>query len=733
MIKKLFGILTVCLLMGLCACGGVNIKADKDYNKYLKEEFCIEGNDDVVKLDFLNLNDKEIIYQEYTRSTKNNNEFIITFFIYDLDKGEKRKINIDSSIGEIVHNASMIEEGNILLWGWNDEIFIVDSEGKIMHQNSINSVLNEIMPEKDFGSTVSIYDIYAENDYIYIDVIADQEYLCILDYNLQGKLVEKGEWLFFTSRSDVPQLYNWTGNQMYTYDVNKNVLNKNGIKLDSEEYVSANILPGDSYYDYYYYNFSRTYSPSESFYNLIGVKDQKMYKVFDFNNMNIKQEKVCINGIHEDGQGGFWIVSQPKEKKSIEILHLIEDNQVHDYTVTDERKSVVIGGIYFPSIMEYLVYDFNEESTDYRIELLNYAEKYGDYNDALTHFNIDILNGNVLDGISLYGLDIENLKDKGVLENLNTYFERDEVDKDRFTKFFIDNITDKEGRINYIYPSYIVSGYGYSEVIDFDDLTRYQQLIERNKLFFGGNREEILIHLLRYSGNKYIDIESKEIHIDTLSFKSLLKLLEKETNTTVSDVEPTIIYNRGEAETIEAKILYPTWYFYYEMLMGEDVKFSLPGTDGPIVDAMTFLLGVDARSDQKEGMYQFIDYMYSPAIYYNWFMYEGFPVMEFAWEEWKKILTSDEDYINCFGDLCIVADMKIGFREAQRIINKGEVTEEQFDEMRSVIESSTWVEPLPDKYIDIILEEANAYFAGQKELVETCRILEERLRNALDE
>lgn len=730
-VKKIyFSAWIICVIIILCGCGKVKFSDAKNYNMYQKQEEVIAVPKDLdARIDCLGAKSEKMIYS-YSTITGAENTVFSEYFIYDFESRETRGIPFDQVTGmETIRAFSFDKSGNIFLGDDKGMLYVMDQDGNILKKVDVLEVMAQINPQASFGEEVYIFSITSDEDYVYVLLDADDSYLLIMDSELNGKLMQAGWWSFLYGERGQLLLGDSFKECTFAYQEKDNTLVKKGDF--EEELQSAYLTTGDNGYDYFYYNYDAFSAPTDSFSNFIGVKKGKRIKIFDFDTMGIMQDKICENGVISDGQGGYRMITVSTDGKNLTIEHLMEDTKINNYSLKTNRKVLRIGGLNFPRTMQYLVRDFNADSDEYYVEIVNYAEQYGDYDDGLTHLNLDLVSGETLDGFSLYGLDYQSLAQKGVLQDLNDYFDHSAFPREAFSESFLKNITKEDGKIYFLYPYYVVSGYAYSEDISFDDLSQYEALVSRDSYFLADFNHTLFGNLLRYSGKRYVDLEKEELHINEQSFRSLLELMkkQKEVNVEVEDVK--LLYCKGEAKALKAEFLYPIWYFYYKDLCDGDLKISMPGVDGTIVDPQTYMMGVDARTENKEGIYQFIDYILSPEIYRSYFYYEGFPVMNSMWESWKTQILATDTYTDILGNVHPAHEISLGIDEAQRVFKVGSVTEEEFDQMRKEMEKAVWLEPLPDKYINVILDEANGYFEGQKDLDETCRILEERLKNAM--
>ncbi len=280
--------------------------------------------------------------------------------------------------------------------------------------------------------------------------------------------------------------------------------------------------------------------------------------------------------------------------------------------------------------------------------------------------------------------------------------------------------------------SYILSGMSSKEKIDFDDMEYMENLLGRDMVFNGLDCYSILHECLKYSGDKYIDLENGKSHVKEKPFRSRLQLLKKQKNLGIPATDSKSKYCSGEAISVDVQLLYPLVYLYYEELLGEGYQVSMSGTDGFVVDPNSTVLAMGKQDNRKEGVYDFLDFIYSPSVYERYFCYDGFPVLESGWDYWKAILTKDSFYDSA-GQLVRAYDFEMGSNENKRIIKTGTYSLEQYEKMRMNINNAEYLKPLPQKYVDIVMEEAKMYFEGGKALDDTLDIIENKIYMCLEE
>ena len=733
-------------LLWFCGCGTtVEYKNAACFNKFQKDRTIISSDkQEHTRLELLGGSSEKCIFLENILVAEENgtatNQF--EYYIYDFATTEKETIPVEQTLTtEAAAGASIRSNGNIYVWNYQD-VFQYDSKFTLLNKIGYSQMLPPSADDKKEKG--GIIGVWCGDRYVYSLIHVHQcERLVVLDDNAQVVFCEEvpsvGSFTVFQNETGEPLFWDNVDCQFYQYDENENDLVKVGKQDESKEeeyYDSCNSL-GDSQYDFYYYRFDgMPEDVKENSHCLIGVKKGKSYRIFDFATMGIGIDRVTGTGaVFSDNSGGFNVIYPTKDESCLVVEKLLPCDEMMDYSLKKNKKIIHMGCMQLPDKYSFVINDFNLDSQEYYVEVTEYLEKYEDYNTALSHMNLDLTNGYNIDLLCVNGYDSGELTEKGAFHDLNEYFEQSkEVSKEDFIDSFIHIVTDEHGKINLLYPSFMLTGFAYPDKIDFRHLEDYSGLVSKDKLFFGNaDTVDLLTELLRYSGDCYVDINNEEACLKREEFGSLLNLLKAQSESFVEENEAAIMLCKGNASAVRAEILYPYWYFYYEDIFGGDIQISTPGSDGPVVWELSSSLGVLEKSQNKEGSYAFLDYLFSPIVYDENFSYDGFPVLKLFWDNWERKILAKENYCDMFGNNHVVFDRQLGDGEAARVIEAGSLTKEDVERMRNVVEQATYIEPMKSELINIIVEESQYYLSNQRDLENTFDAIEHRMKMAISE
>lgn len=735
------------MIMLLQGCGNAVCKTAKEYNCFVKtlESSIVASEEDVCRITVDYLNCEKMIYHEsvLVKDENNDEKEILFYYIYDLKTNERTKLDFVPA-----HESDVwIAPNNLLIWdiGWTDEFVVTREDGKFINSVDIYDILyRKGMQEQEQSSygRWTTRNLCCDENYIYIygwffgdDDCKDS--LCILDWKLNlvehkevisGGVIEKtnGEVIFVSETE--------TNVEIYKYDENKKGLKKEkNSRADSWDLIPLSdkeSVSGDDKYERYF--LLRPGQMLDYPADFLGVRKEKTYSIFSYETMGIDYS--MIKYIVSDQQGGFLLALQGNDKKKVELITLQPTNQEMNYAIKNGKKIITVGVADYWLDASSIASSYNMESDEYYVEVKNYTQEYSDYNEAITHLNLDIISGNACDAYFLNHLDINSYKEKGVLLELSDYFKhRKEAGLEDFTDTFYRLVKDEEGNAFYIFPCYKLMGLSAKEKIDYNNMDVISRNLCENMAFSNSEATEIFSRLLRFSGTRYIDVQKKQSHIQEKEFASLLKLLmlQNEYNHAVGNQIER--YSNGEIYSVDVQIAYPQWFFYYEKYLGNNFTASYPGGEDLCVDPMTYMIGVSKNCENPEAIYQFLDFLYTPAIYNWYFCYEGFPVLESIWQEWNKSLLATEPYYDSQGYYIQPYDITLGTGENAIVIKSGSLSQNDFDRMRKKAEQAVFIQPMPEKYIDIILSEVTPFLEGNASLEDTIKAMDYRVSLALEE
>lgn len=733
--KYIMSIILCITAIGMSACAsGKKIYESEKMNAYERTEYFPTREYADTRIEALDSTDEKALYCE---SRFEDIDGITTYVVkntyeYDYETGKAEKIE---SFTAENYSSFYVPGGKMLELDIDKNLYVLDQQRQIITKVNLTELTFPNQASEKSGINY-IFDIKSVGDYVYVNGQNNdgRGIVLVLDMDLQGKaafLADSG-WTLVPMRENKVKLVDNKDGSVYGYKEERNKLDKEG-KLPKNVMdfsVTRGFCPGNAEYDYFYY--TNGYKNEDNGIGkdyLIGVKDGRQEKIFDFTAMGIAD--FYIMNITPDTQEGFYIWVIASEEEPV-LYHFTPSETVGDYSGKAGKICCKIGSLW--TVNNLYIEEFNKQSEDYYFEMVVYGDMYEDRDIALTHLFLDCQDGK-LDGIVLGGIEDELIKND-VLYDLENYFAQSKVvSKDRFITHYLESVTDGKGRIYALYPDFTAFGYAYDKEIDFSDLMQYESLCgERNSFLPTQGAGEDLAFLLEYSGNRIVDEETKEIHVKEETFRSMLQFLKIQSTDQHKNFDPVMQYCEGESCATRANLSEPSDYLYFNELFHKNVVFSNVGADGLIIGSREGLLGVCSKSENKEALFALYDFLYEPENYHNFFSWGMImPVIREEYELRKDYFLATEAYEDKYGKYNRKYDFQIGMGAAEVIIPVGSISEEEAEAAVTALQEVKYVKPMKAAYENIILEEAEAYFTGNQDLDRTCDNMENRLRLALEE
>lgn len=733
--KKYISVIMLCVVsILLSACSAERIYESEKMNAYERTEYFPTREYADTRIEALDSTDEKALYCE---SRFEDIDGITTYVVkntyeYDYETGKAEKIE---SFTAENYSSFYVPGGKMLELDIDKNLYVLDQQRQIITKVNLTELTFPNQASEKSGINY-IFDIKSDGDYVYVNGQNNdgRGIVLVLDMDLQGKaafLADSG-WTLVPMRENKVKLVDNKDGSVYGYKEERNKLDKEG-KLPKNVMdfsVTRGFCPGNAEYDYFYY--TNGYKNEDNGIGkdyLIGVKDGRQEKIFDFTAMGIAD--FYIMNITPDTQEGFYIWVIASEEEPV-LYHFTPSETVGDYSGKAGKICCKIGSLW--TVNNLYIEEFNKQSEDYYFEMVVYGDMYEDRDIALTHLFLDCQDGK-LDGIVLGGIEDELIKND-VLYDLENYFAQSKVvSKDRFITHYLESVTDGKGRIYALYPDFTAFGYAYDKEIDFSDLMQYESLCgERNSFLPTQGAGEDLAFLLEYSGNRIVNEETKEIHVKEETFRSMLQFLKIQSTDQHKNFDPVMQYCEGESCATRANLSEPSDYLYFNELFHKNVVFSNVGADGLIIGSREGLLGVCSKSENKEALFALYDFLYEPENYHNFFSWGMImPVIREEYELRKDYFLATEAYEDKYGKYNRKYDFQIGMGAAEVIIPVGSISEEEAEAAVTALQEVKYVKPMKAAYENIILEEAEAYFTGNQDLDRTCDNMENRLRLALEE
>lgn len=430
----------------------------------------------------------------------------------------------------------------------------------------------------------------------------------------------------------------------------------------------------------------------------------------------------------------------------IAILTKTERSQVA------EKEVITLATLYEgDSTLQKAIVNFNKTSDKYQIALKNYisnAQEWTEntYTDALARFNADLVSNDAPDIFDLSGLDWNNLAAKGVLEDLTPYMEASTIantkdfvpavlaaynmDGKQLTvpmNFGIDTLMGKSSLVG------SEAGWTLDEMMAFADAHPDADLMRYI------TPESALSVCLRYNNETFIDYAKGTCYFDSPEFIKVLEFANRfEEEPYVDTSFPTQLQTN---QVLLADVIFSDVHSYqmYHLLFEEEATcIGYPTFDG---SAGVFLsgyqmYGISAQSKHKEGAWQFMESLLSAKEDEHIWQFPSRVDMldKMLAEAMKPDYRYDENGDMMYGeDGQPLQNPKTtwGYDDWEAEIYAA--TQEEIDGLKAMIDIAKVAGSSDQQIYEMIFEEAQPYFEGQKSAQEVAGIIQSRVKIYIEE
>ena len=406
-----------------------------------------------------------------------------------------------------------------------------------------------------------------------------------------------------------------------------------------------------------------------------------------------------------------------------------------------EKYVIDLACLYLDYEITEKIIEFNRSNSEHRIVVKTYDEIDAEGNQkGIEKLDNDIIQGNIPDIISLDSLDFKKYASKGLLTDLNPFLDADE---DLSREDLLENIIEF-GSMNGKLYSFITS-FGIGTVIgktsvvgdrnawtwkDLNDiLAKYPGSVAFSEMI----REDLLRQIMSVSLYDFIDYTTGTTKFDTDEFRAILEFCKPYPETIDWDEYYEDYDWEVERQNYrDNKILLQTRYFssYWDLAYDESefdepytmIGYPTSGTSGSTIQPA----GEWAITEQcpfKEKAFDFLKLLVSEEAAEDIYM---FSTNKKAFEEGFEEFIKEED-----------GETVDEPTEAKPIVNgnimidevyvEDTMTREEADKFIAFVKGVTRRQaPYDHEIIDIIVEEAAIYFAGEKSVEETSKIIQSR-------
>lgn len=574
---------------------------------------------------------------------------------------------------------------------------------------------------------------------------ADGNLLVISDYNLlayapDGSLsfqIESEDWInsILKQRDGSIAVLKWGDNGhmgLYPIDFEKKSFGE-PVKLPDEAY---NPMPGDENYDLYYVNGMYLYGYK--------LETEEKTKILNWLDVDVNGDNLGRVYVKADGSV-IGVLNQWKNDTA--ISELITVHQVPADSVP--KKETLTLAVMWGNELYDKVIDFNRHSDTVRIQVIDYSEyndyENEDYDAGRTKLLTEVMSGSMPDMIALSQLPYAQMAAKGLLEDLYPYMDKD---PDMKREDFFPNVLqalEVNGGLYEICPSFNVQTLmGATSVVGDKPGWNYEQFKAALATMPEGcepmdqytTRDSILQSLLFADLDHYVDWTTGKCNFDSKDFIEMLEFAATFPATIPDDME----WEETNTRIAEGRQMLTQAYLYsVDSMLWNDVQFGEAGatyigypTNNGVgsVMQMDSGYGMSASCKNKEAAWEFLRSFLTEDAQKNVY---NIPINVKVYQEMLKEAMTPEYEKDENGNIMLDENgEKIQVSWGGYMTEDGEMhyiyamTQEQADKLWEAITTCTKIQNYDINMYNIVIEQAQAFFDGQKTAEEVARLIQSK-------
>ena len=504
-----------------------------------------------------------------------------------------------------------------------------------------------------------------------------------------------------------------------------------------------NILPGNDVYAYFFMDNG----------NIFGERrdNGEVEKVVDWIACDVDSNSINSDRFGFLSDGRIVAVTYEYSDNGPSRQQVLVLNRVDAAAVTTKTE-LTLACLYLDYNLRSQIVKFNKSNPDYRIVVKDYSEYAtdDDYNAGLTKLNTEIISGNVPD-ILVNGteLPIGQYAAKGLLEDLWPYLDADpEYSRDKLMTQPL-NAAQTDGKLYRLPIDFgVTTAVGLGKVVgEYTTWTLADVNDALSKLPEGATvfnkyytQAEMLKYCIAMNAENFMNWQDGTCSFDSDEFRALLEFVKP---------FPAEYDWQSDAEEYESdytrlkngkQLLYPTSIsdfdsiYYMFATLDHDVRFiGFPREDGSSGNAFnaSCTLSISTACRDKSGAWAFIRSTLSNDYQENIWNY---PIVKSVFEAKAQEAMTQEYETDADGNQILDDDgnpipissggMSYG---NEPMIELYAVTQEQYDAVLALIDSTTTFVDYDQNVLDIISDEAAGYFAGSKTVEEASKLIQSRV------
>lgn len=632
----------------------------------------LEKCGDLVVLDISRNSQGEILLLGMPRNSRDN----LYLYLYDIQENLISKSSVSETVGGEGINLCVDAEGNVAVAGRNNSVYLFDKEGK--YQFSVQG----------------------------FDVLAGVE--------------SDGEHTFYAA-----------GYSTSNYVIKSFSVSEEGDKKEFTKTPAANFGCG------------LFFSPKggiginsgTALYNM--DKDGSSKEIVSLVEMGISADNII--GIRQREDDSFVILVSKVKNEDIENQAIVlKVGSEREENSKKEKQIITLATVFLDSDMREQIIEFNNSDKEYEIVIDDYS-RY-DLSTAIQRMSTDITAGKIPDIIDCNFSNTRTLISKGLLQDLVPYIENDaEID----TKDLVTNVLDAEKLDGKLYT--MITGFNVRALLSSEQYAKetrpytMEELRKRQEetgypMIGGISKEYMLLYGIIYNEKNFIDWEKQEVSFNNPDFINLLELCKEYPDNPDSIEEKKAENLIKDNKEIYIPALIDTAYAYeaYQLLFDRNIGltgFPVESGNG-ISEVSAGGLAMSSQSEHKEGVWRFLRTLLQDDYQIKRSKVE-FPISRKILMKTLEEIQNEKYYKGEDGEAVKILQETLSYGGTEYPVYA--ISEETSTEILDLISKVDGTDHYDLEVWNIIQEEAEIFFSGNKTAPEVAEVIQNRVTIYLKE
>ena len=673
---------------------------------------------------------------------------VTTLYKYNLLENKAEKLNFGMEENSSVYGMAVNADGNLAIL-INQYEYIEDEEGNVTDVNSKMQLCTISPSDGSVIDSMEITEVLGVSQETYI------QYFCV---DGQGNLFfADGDSKIYVLNKDMQKICEisidgWINDMVASKegDVYVASYGNEGMELKKIDVAAKKIGESVQGLSEGYGNFSFHTGVDKSLLvsssdgiSTFDIQSQTKEELFKWLDVDINSDDVSQAGELSDGR--IWAIIREYDRDYNNTYQLVYLSKKDASEVT-ARQEIVFGAMWIDSDIKRNIIKFNKTNTEYRIVVKEYGKD--DYEAGQIQFGADLTTGNCPDVISLSSLDFAQYANKGIFEDLYPYMEQSGIKKEDYVENVLEAY-ESDGKLYGIMPSFYLSstavkkslagdktGWTLSEMLDLVDEVKPQYVMAYD------SKESMLYYCIYQNIDEFIDWESGACKFDGEEFIRALEFAAQFPSSEEADYNDreglSSLLHSNKLLLMDTSISSVQEYQMMKGMFGEDITFiGSPSSDrkGNLIQPAGGSLAMSSKSKYKDGVWEFMKVLLE-AEYQDSLVNEhggfGFPLRKESLEKQFEYDMTADYYEDADGNQ--VENPKTTWGYDDFTIEIMAATQEEIDEIKALIASAEKVSENADQQIiNIITEETEPFFKGQKSAADVAGVIQNRVQIYVNE